>query len=94
MSSSFLILFYVALACLAIVMGRRLLTPSRYAPAARTIFDIPVIAQGARQFIVWIPSILRMTLVNIAAGIGVATHAFGQRLDSYRHRHESVEEEN
>lgn len=93
MSSAFLILFYIALACLVLIMGRQMLFPTRFAPAQRTIFDIPVIAQGARQFIAWIPSIIRMTLVNIAAGIGVAIHAVGQRLDSYRHRHENAENE-
>jgi len=65
--------------------------PSNTKPVSQTIFDIPVIAQGARQFITWIPSILRMTLVNIATGISIAIHALGQRLESYRYRHENME---
>lgn len=88
MSSAFLILFYIALACLAIVMGRQLLFPTHSLPSSRTIFDITVIAGGARNFITWIPSVLKMTLVNIAGGIGIAIHAIGKRLDAYRHRHE------
>jgi hypothetical protein len=91
MSSAFLILFYIALACLAVVLGRQLLIPRQYKPASATIFNISVIASGVRHFIIWIPSILRMTLVNIAGGIVLAIRAVGKRLDSYRHRHEKTE---
>ena len=92
MSSAFPILFYIALASLAVVLGRQLLVPGHHKPASATIFDIPVIARGVRHFIIWIPSILRMTLVNIAGGVGLTINAVGKRLDSYRHRHEKIEE--
>ena len=93
MSSSFLILFYISLACLVVIIGRRVLFPTPQASTAVTIFDIPVIAQGVRNFIMWIPRVLRATLVNIAGGISMAIHNIGHRLERYRHRHESESEE-
>jgi len=92
MSSAFIILFFIAIIFLALIIGRQLLIPARQLPTRRTIFDIAVIAQGARNFIIWIPSIIRMTLVNIAGGIGLAIYTAGRYLDSYRHRHEKIED--
>ena len=53
-----------------------------------TIFDVPVIAQGVRNFVIWIPMILRMTLITIVSGISLSIHNFGKALERYRRRHE------
>ncbi|MCB9808992.1 hypothetical protein H6776_01195 [Candidatus Nomurabacteria bacterium] len=92
MSQTLLILFYIALGVLAVIIGRGLLFPQYIsANASKSIFDIATIAQGARDFMTWIPRIVRMTLVNLASGVSLLIKNIMHRLERYGDRHEQTE---
>ena len=94
MSQTLLILFYISLGILTATIGRGMLFPHpKQKGIEKSIFDVSVIAQGARNFIIWVPRIIRMTLVNMSGGISMIINAVAERLEAYRHHHEESEEE-
>jgi len=93
MSQTLFILFYISLGILIVTIGRGVLFPHpKQKGVEGSIFSIPVIAQGARNFIIWVPWVIRMTLANMAGGIIMIIHSITHRLEAYRHRHEETED--
>lgn len=92
MSQTFIIAFYIALACLAVILGGRMIFPAPHAnPSHISLFTIRGWAQTGRMLIMWVPSVLYITGRNIAQGLAIGLRKIVHLLERNKPTEETEE---